>query len=255
LATAAVVSPVSAKPNSPLTDTPAAELKREVRHETVMARLAERREVLAERREARLDKLAALHAARGQFTPATFVEMPGASVMTSASARPLPTGSTAAMSGLTPALPPLPIVSGPATVSGTAAGSGAATSGTTTSAITEPTPDVPIPVVPTSLPDAVSVMLATIYEEYESGELSTTAHPGQVEIQGSSVGVQIKTMNSDDFAAMVTAVENLGLQVQIVDPAYDIVTGFLPIAELPAAAQVAGAPIIAPLLYPALSSS
>ena len=100
------------------------------------------------------------------------------------------------------------------------------------------------------MPDNVSTALDTIYTEYENGNLSTTTGPGQVEIQGSSVGVQMRTSNPADFAAMVSNAQSMGMQVTTSSAAYDTVIGFLPISELPAAAQLTGAPAITPLLYP-----
>jgi hypothetical protein len=94
------------------------------------------------------------------------------------------------------------------------------------------------------------VILDSVYEEYEAGDLSSSTAPGQVEIQGSSVGVDIHAASASDFATMVTALETLGLQVTAVSGADDLVEGLLPIAQLPAAAQVVGSPAIAPVLYP-----
>jgi hypothetical protein len=103
------------------------------------------------------------------------------------------------------------------------------------------------------LPDNVSAVLDTIYTEYENGDLPTTTGPGQVEIQGSSVGVQMRTSNSADFAAMVSDAQSMGLQVTTSSAAYDMVIGFLPISELPAVAQLTGAPAITPLFHPVMN--
>jgi hypothetical protein len=107
------------------------------------------------------------------------------------------------------------------------------------------------PVSANPLPANVSTLFDTIYSEYENGTLpSPTVQPGQVEIQGSSVGVQFQTSNSSDFATMLADAESLGLQVTDSSAAYGIVDGYLPIAELPAAAQLPGSPSLTPLLYP-----
>jgi hypothetical protein len=103
------------------------------------------------------------------------------------------------------------------------------------------------------LPANVSALLNTVYQEYKNGDLPTTTQAGQVEIQGTNVGVQLRTANPSDFNAMVAAAQSLGLQVQTSSAAYDIVIGFLPINELPAAAQLAGSPAITPLLYPTVN--
>ncbi len=52
---------------------------------------------------------------------------------------------------------------------------------------------------------------------------------------------------------MVANAESLGLQVTTVFDSYDMIVGFLPIAQLPAAAQLAGSPSITPVLNVALS--
>ena len=137
---------------------------------------------------------------------------------------------------------------------------GSSPSGTTTGSSTGSTsgflPTTPVtnpgaPVSANPLPANVSTLLGTIYSEYENGILpSPTVQPGQVEIQGSSIGVQFQTSNSSDFATMLADAESLGLQVTDSSAAYGIVDGYLPIAELPAAAQLPGSPSLTPLLYP-----
>ena len=106
----------------------------------------------------------------------------------------------------------------------------------------------------TPLPANVSVQLDTVYEEYENGDLTSSNAPGQVEIQGTNVGIDIHAGNASEFNAMVTALEGLGLQVTAVSDTDDVVEGLLPIAQLPAAAQVTGSPAIAPMLNPISSS-
>jgi hypothetical protein len=104
------------------------------------------------------------------------------------------------------------------------------------------------------LPSNVSPLLDTVYEEYLNGDLpASTGQPGQVELQGTNVGVEIHTKSPSDFSIMVTAAESLGLQVNSISETSGTVTGFLPIGALPAAAQLPGSPAIAPLLYPALN--
>jgi hypothetical protein len=49
---------------------------------------------------------------------------------------------------------------------------------------------------------------------------------------------------------MVAAAQSLGLQVTTTSDTYDIVTGFMPIAQLPSLAQLSGSPAITPMLYP-----
>jgi hypothetical protein len=224
--------------------TATAETKLEMRHENRIIKLEERREAAKEKRDARLEKLAARSAAVHQFSPATIVRAPArqsaASTATSAKQSPtvtpqIPSGTfTPAFSTGSPPASTTPVT--PVTTTPLPVSSGS--SGSTTSTTSNP------------LPDNVSTILGTVYEEYQNGALPTSAQPGQVEIQGSSVGVQMRSSNSADFAAMVSAAQSLGLQVTTSSAAYDMVIGFLPISELPAAAQLTGAPAITPLLYP-----
>jgi len=53
-----------------------------------------------------------------------------------------------------------------------------------------------------------------------------------------------------DFDSTVAAAVSLGLQVAVSDPAYELVVGFLPSAQLPAAAAITGAPALAAVDYP-----
>jgi hypothetical protein len=94
-----------------------------------------------------------------------------------------------------------------------------------------------------------------VYQEFQNGDLPTTNEPGQVEIQGNNVGIQIHSSDPTDFASMVANAENLGLQVTIESDSFDIVVGFLPIANLPAIAQLSGSPSITPVLTPQLNSN
>jgi hypothetical protein len=235
--------------------TATAETKLQIRHENRIIKLEERREAATEKRDARLEKLAARRAAADRFSPAIVVRTPAslAAAMASASAKQSATVSThvsggsimpVSSTGSPPAstTPVAPVTTTPAPVSSTPApvssGAGSGSSGSPTTPTSNP------------LPDNVSTILDTIYSEYENGNLSTTTGPGQVEIQGSSVGVQMRTSNPADFAAMVSDVQSMGMQVTTSSAAYDTVIGFLPISELPAAAQLTGAPAITPLLYP-----
>jgi hypothetical protein len=97
--------------------------------------------------------------------------------------------------------------------------------------------------------------LDTVYQEFQNGDLPTTNEPVQVEIQETNVGIQIHSSDPTDFASIVANAENLGLQVTIMSDSFDIVVGFLPIANLPAIAQLSGSPSITPVLNPQLNSN
>jgi hypothetical protein len=229
------------------------ETKRELRqqeHLTQIAehqqRIAEHRELVLERREAKLARIAAAAAARHHFNLVTPVQLSSATTNGAATAASTQTGGVNASSaGSTTFTPP--------TVTATTNGSVAPVSTTGASSSTTSPVGSPSSASPSPLPPNVASQLQTIYQEYENGTLpASTGQPGTVEIQGSSVGVEFHDSNPADFSAMVTQVENLGLQVTDVDSTYDTVTGFLPIAQLPAVAQLSTTVAVLPLLYPQL---
>jgi hypothetical protein len=219
----------------------AGESASQIRHEQRLVKLAERREARLERREMRAERLAARYAARHHITLAGPVQdqVIGAASTSSKSAT-----TTQGTSG--PGQSP---TGSPPTGSGTGSNVGTSPVGSTA-----PTS----PVSPTNpagsqgpLPANVSALFDTIYEEYESGTLpASTQQPGQVEIQGSDVGVQIETSNSSEFSMLVADALSLGLQITESSAAYNIVEGFLPISALPAAGQLPGSPSVTPMVYP-----
>ena len=223
-----------------------AESRIEIRRENRMVKIAERREKALERREKateRRETRLAQFAARHPFSPAVVVRSPVSPLTVSGSS-----GSTPSTSGSS------------SSVSGTGTGN----SGSPTTPIpTLPTPTLPVtpaPGTPTPvatsptapLPANVSPLLDTVYEEFLNGTLPTTNQPGQVVIQGNNVGIQIHASDPSEFASIVANAESLGLQETTVSDAFDIVVGFLPIANLPAIAQLAGSSSIAPMLSPRL---
>jgi len=81
--------------------------------------------------------------------------------------------------------------------------------------------------------------LITIYEEFEQQGGSatfTSSEAGVVKIVGTSVGVDVHSAGGN-FANLVSAMNVLGMQVQVQNATYGIVEGLLPIGELLAAAQ------------------
>ena len=251
LAAAAEVATVHASAESAGTTIAISQIQ--IRHENRMIRIEERHELKIERRDARLARLAELKSAAHHFSAAVVVETPAAqaAAMASATARRAraasgssqgngssSTGSSTLPTGITH--PMTPVSTTPGTGSGTS-GTGSGTSsgsGSTTS---------------TPLPANVSSLLGTVYQEFQNGDLPTTAKPGQVEIQGTNVGIQIRSTSPSNFSATVAAAESLGLQVTIISDTFDTVVGFLPIAQLPAVAQLTGSPSIAPVLYPTMN--
>jgi hypothetical protein len=241
-----------------------AESRIEIRRENRMAEIAERREKALERREARAERIAARH----QFSPAVVPESParqlaaaisttgaGASGSGQSTGGSPPSGSSTGPGGISS--PTMPVTTTPITTAPVSTTPVTTTPVTTTPITTAPVSTTPVTTSPTSpslpLPANASTLLATVYQEFQNGDLPTTNEPGQVEIQGINVGIQIHSSDPTDFASMVANAENLGLLVTIESDSFDIVVGFLPIANLPAIAQLSGSPSITPVFTPQLN--
>ena len=215
----------------------------EIKQQNRLARIAERKEAAHERheaavarREAKRAELAAKKAARDHITLAGPVRVQFITVPTATSAR----AATAKKANVS-APPSVPVSPAPA---GTGSTGGSAT--------TTPVQATPVPTTPSAnpLPANVSTVLDNVYEEYLNGDLPSTRQPGTVEIQGTTVGIEIHDSNPSDFAAMVAQAQSLGLQVNDNSATYDIVDGFLPISALPSLAQLPASASVTPLLYP-----
>jgi hypothetical protein len=248
-----------------------AESRIEIRRENRMAEIAERREKALERREARAERIAARH----QFSPAVVPGSParqlaaaisttgaGASGSGQSTGGSPPSGSSTGPGGISSTTMPVtttPITTAPVSTTPITTAPELTTPVTTTPITTAPVSTTPVTTSPTSpslpLPANASTLLAPVYQEFQNGDLPTTNEPGQVEIQGNNVGIQIHSSDPTDFASMVANAENLGLQVTIESDSFDIVVGFLPIANLPAIAQLSGSPSITPVLTPQLNSN
>jgi hypothetical protein len=241
-----------------------AESRIEIGRENRMAEIAERREKALERREARAERIAARH----QFSPAVVPESParqlapaisttwaGASGSGQSTGGSPPSGFSTGPGGISS--PTMPVTTTPITIAPVSTTLVTTTPVTTTPITTAPVSTTPVTTSPTSpslpLPANASTLLATVYQEFQNGDLPTTNEPGQVEIQGNNVGIQIHSSDPTDFASMVANAENLGLQVTIESDSFDIVVGFLPISNLPAIAQLSGSPSITPVLTPELN--
>jgi hypothetical protein len=241
-----------------------AESRIEIRRENRMAEIAERREKALERREARAERIAARH----QFSPAVVPGSParqlaaaisttgaGASGSGQSTGGSPPSGSSTGPGGISSTT--MPVTTTPITTAPVSTTPVTTTPVTTTPITTAPVSTTPVTTSPTSpslpLPANASTLLATVYQEFQNGDLPTTNEPGQVEIQGINVGIQIHSSDPTDFASMVANAENLGLQVTIESDSFDIVVGFLPIANLPAIAQLSGSPSITPVFTPQLN--
>jgi len=94
--------------------------------------------------------------------------------------------------------------------------------------------------------------LNTIYKEFlqQGGSATfTSSLAGRVEIHGTNVGVDVN-MASGNFGTFVSSMTKLGMQVQTTDATHGIVEGFLPIAEIPAAAQNPQTLSLSPIYIP-----
>jgi hypothetical protein len=102
-----------------------------------------------------------------------------------------------------------------------------------------------------TLPANVVAALQSLYQEYESqggGARFTPSQPSDklLQISGTSVAVSLKLGAGSDFEAALAQLRSDGMQVSASSPTYGLIEGLLPIAVLPAAAQVAASVTTAP---------
>lgn len=141
-------------------------------------------------------------------------------------------------------------------------GSGGATSAVSPPSATTPaavtTPSVtPTPTDIKSGPLAKAGQdLITIYEEFQQqggGASFTSSKAGYIEIQGTNVGIDAY-MSGGNFTTYVASLASLGMQIKSQDAAHGIVEGFLPISQLPSAAQNAQTLSLSPIYTKGLST-
>jgi hypothetical protein len=106
------------------------------------------------------------------------------------------------------------------------------------------------------LPANVAAALQSLYQEYESqggGDTFTPSQPSDklLQISGTRVAVRLKLGSDSDFNTALAQIQSDGMQVSASSPTYGLIEGLLPIAELPAAAQVAASvtPVPPPVLF------
>jgi len=113
-----------------------------------------------------------------------------------------------------------------------------------------PTADAGTP-IPT-LPPNVSGALNAIYQQSNQGSdvpvISTG--PGSIVIDGTNVGVSVHGNGQGSFSDFVGSLQNLGMQVNASSDVTWTVTGMLPIAQLPTAAQMPQTRSITPMYRP-----
>ena len=90
----------------------------------------------------------------------------------------------------------------------------------------------------------VAAALQSLYQEYENaggGSTFTPSQPSdnQLQISGTSVGVNLKMGSAGDFSTFLSQLQSDGLQVSSSSATYGLVDGMLPIGDLPTIAQVA----------------
>ena len=94
-------------------------------------------------------------------------------------------------------------------------------------------------------------VLNSIYQEFLASDRSGSFNPKEaslVRIEGTSVGVDIR--GSGDLVAFSAALGRLGMEIQATDPQTGTVEGRLPIAQIPAAAQLAQTISLRPIFKP-----
>jgi len=161
-----------------------------------------------------------------------------------------------------PGRPPLPLPSPPghppvltpAALAPTSLGSSTPTSNESTGTSTVSQASDPTDTgSPPSLPPNASRTLEVIYDAYQQDPSGFPAHlpstdgASKVVIQGSNVGIQVHDNNPADFAALVSDLQSAGMQIQTTSALYGTVVGMLPIAQLPAVAELSEAPSVTPL--------
>jgi hypothetical protein len=80
--------------------------------------------------------------------------------------------------------------------------------------------------------------LIAIYEAFEQNNGATLSSdaPGQVEVSGSNVGVDIRA-TAGNFSNVVSSLNSLGMQIQVQNANDGVIEGLLPIGQLLPAAQ------------------
>jgi hypothetical protein len=111
---------------------------------------------------------------------------------------------------------------------------------------------------PDPLPANVAAALQTLYQEYQSSNYDggdsddfTAPSDKTLIISGSNVEVSLKIGSGTDFNAALSQLQSDGMQVGSSSSAYGLIQGMLPIAQLPAAAQIAAS--VTPVSPPHLS--
>jgi hypothetical protein len=129
---------------------------------------------------------------------------------------------------------------------------------TTLARVTTPTNLTPV-TTPTTAAQAtpmanVTSDLKAVFSAFQGGSTTptlTTQFP-MLRFQGNSVGVNIKASNGN-FAAMVTALTNLGMTINTQSAAFGLVEGFLPINQLPTASALPAVASIVPNFKPMMA--
>jgi len=121
----------------------------------------------------------------------------------------------------------------------------AATSATTTTTTTTPT----IEEIKNGPLAKAGQVLITVYDEYKAqgaGSTFTSSQANLIDIEGTSVGVDIKSIGGD-FNAFVSKLTGMGLKVRTSNAASGDVEGLLPIAQLPNVTQDAQTLSVSPI--------
>lgn len=207
----------------------------EHRHEVQAARHQATLHRMEARHEAKLDRIEAKFAKAAHPWPPALVTTTIIGGSTSASAK----AAAASSTGATPATS---ATSAPILTTATSTGSSSSDSGSGSNSSG-------------TLPSHVAAVLQSMYQEYESQGGSSSFTPGQpsdklLQISGTSVEVSLKIASGSNFDTALSQLQSDGMQVSSSSSTYALIEGMLPIAELPAAAQIAASvtPVSPPML-------
>jgi hypothetical protein len=197
-----------------------------------------------ERHEARIERIEARHAAREARSVIVLAPsptsvpgpVPMATGSTPATTAPTTSPSTAAPVSVPTATPvsmptanPIVTTAPPSTSTSTPAASNTGTTGT--------------------LAPNVSSPLQSLYAQYESYLSTNSSSPfsatglNMLVIKGNNVGINFETSDSADFNTILGQLQSDGLQIVSSSSTYGVIEGMLPIAQLPAVAQLPSASV------------
>jgi hypothetical protein len=219
------------------------EMRIQERHEARIARHDAQLAARAARHEAKLARMEARHA--GMVQP--YAASPTITDPSSTAASPAAPVARGAAVPSAPAINYSPIL--PSQTTNSTTGSRATTSSSATGSSTNSA---------APLPANVSAPLQAIYQQYQdfktsggTGTFTPTGVNGVV-ISGTNVGINFHTTDTADFNATLAELQSDGLQVTTSSATYGVIDGMLPIAQLPAVAQISASASVTAMYHPVM---